>query len=91
MADRLMQVTIVAGGNDFGGYQPGEIGKVREGLWLICCPICKNLGKLRTHQVAENEDGTITISPSLVCNGLIYKAPHDSASRLRAMYCSLLC
>jgi hypothetical protein len=80
MSERLTQVTVIRDGRGYGSYRPGEIGKVKDGLWMICCPLCNNLGELRTHQVTENEDNTITISPSLVCHGSIYEGLHQYRS-----------
>lgn len=73
--DRLTQVTIIRG--EWGNLQPGQMSPTsKPDLWVVCCPMCGNLGELSNHQVTENEDQTVTVSPSLVCNGSIYKAPH---------------
>lgn len=48
--------------------QPGEYGKDPQGRWYAHCPndqhLIANLGK---HDVVEHEDGTITVSPSILC------------------------
>lgn len=76
--EKPTQITIAH--KDDLELQPSQIirvkGETKPDLWMVCCPLCGGLGELRTHRITENEDGTITISPSLVCNGSIYKAPH---------------
>lgn len=42
----------------------GEYGKV-NGLWFGCTPN-GHLGNLSAHDVIEHEDGTITVSPSIL-------------------------
>jgi hypothetical protein len=78
--ERLAQITVIRKeANEWGDLQPGQMtpveGSDTPNLWMICCPLCSNLGELRTHQVTENKDGTVTVSPSLVCHGSIYRAP----------------
>jgi len=49
--------------------EPGDYWMVDGNWWAICpCPgrLIANLAK---HQVAEHEDGTITVSPSILVNG----------------------
>jgi len=54
-----------------GGMEPGDYGKDADGLWM-CRPIGDFLGTLgdgtgkHGHVVAEHEDGTITVSPSIL-------------------------
>ena len=49
-------------------YRPEDYGLFR-GLWYCCCPDGSH-GNLSAHEVTEHEDGTITVSPSiLVFNG----------------------
>jgi hypothetical protein len=43
----------------------GDYGKDLDGLWYCRAPGCR-LGCLRNHQVTEHEDGTITVSPSIL-------------------------
>jgi|SRR5579859_2204515 len=74
-AQKLTQITLICDDKGYGGYQPGEVGRVKDGVWMVCCPLCNNLGELRTHHVTEHDDQTITISPSLVCHGSIYESP----------------
>lgn len=46
---------------------PGEYGKKEKGPWQ-CCPPGKPgmLGDLTDHEVVEHENGTITVSPSIL-------------------------
>jgi hypothetical protein len=53
---------------------PGEDGKLNlpsnsygkeEGIWYIRPPRC-HVGSLRKHSIVEHEDGTITVSPSIL-------------------------
>jgi len=51
-----------------GGFQslnPGEYGKWTNGTWYGCTPNDEgcNLG---AHRIIEHEDGTITVSPSIL-------------------------
>ncbi|HEX3747569.1 MAG TPA: hypothetical protein VHW09_26725 [Bryobacteraceae bacterium] len=63
----------------FPALKPGEYGKDEDGLWYCIPPVesCGEggqrhgvLGNLGNHKVIEHEDGTISVSPSiLVSNG----------------------
>lgn len=46
---------------------PGEYG-IMYGRWYACTPNGK-LGDLSNHEVTEHEDGTITVSPSILVTG----------------------
>lgn len=47
--------------------KPGEYVHV-EGHWICCCPgEGKLIGTLDNHRVTEHEDGTITVTPSILC------------------------
>lgn len=46
--------------------QPGDYGKDAEGMWHARPPNGSHGGALIDHKVIEHEDGTITVSPSLV-------------------------
>jgi hypothetical protein len=51
-----------------GGWQllnPGEYGRWRDGSWYGCAPDGSDCN-LTNHQVIEHEDGTITVSPSIL-------------------------
>jgi len=39
-----------------------------DGYWLIYFPGC-GVGNLRNHTVQEHEDGTITVTPSILTKG----------------------
>lgn len=49
-------------------FQSGEYGKISNGDWYCCPPDTDLIGNLRGHQVVEHEDGTITVSPSILIN-----------------------
>lgn len=46
-------------------FAPGEYGIVSDGTWYACTPN-GHLGNLADHTVTEHEDGTITVSPSIL-------------------------
>lgn len=48
-------------------FQPGDYGKLKDGKWY-CRPPGKefHMGSLENHDVTEHEDGTITVSPSIL-------------------------
>lgn len=48
-------------------FQPGEYGKLGD-IWYACTPN-GHLGNLANHEVVEHEDGTITVSPSILVGG----------------------
>ena len=80
MNERLTQMTVLRKeANKWGDLQAGEMSPVKEsaqpGLWIVCCPLCGSLGELRNHTVIENGDGTVTVSPSLICNGSVFHPP----------------
>lgn len=46
--------------------EPGEYGRVRsDGVWLCRAPNGYG-GNLSRHEVVEHEDGTITVTPSIL-------------------------
>lgn len=50
--------------------QPGDYGHWDEHGWYGHCPGTGDLvANLNGHQVVEHEDGTITVSPSILCSG----------------------
>jgi hypothetical protein len=53
--------------NELGNLslKPGEYGKGNDGIWY-CLPVKRLLGNLSNHTVTEHEDGTITVSPSIL-------------------------
>lgn len=46
-------------------FAPGDYGKDNDGLWW-CRPPRGGSGVLSDHEVVEHEDGTITVSPSIL-------------------------
>lgn len=68
--ERLTQITVLEKEpNQWGDLQPGQMCRVEgagsPNVWMVCCPLCSNLGELRTHRVITHDDGTITVSPVL--------------------------
>jgi hypothetical protein len=49
----------------------GDYLRDEHGVWWCCVPkVCENgIGNLRNHQIEEHEDGTITVSPSILLGG----------------------
>ena len=48
-------------------FQPGEYGKVANGVFYACVPDMPDMiANLGGHKVIEHEDGTITVSPSIL-------------------------
>ncbi|KKM93625.1 hypothetical protein LCGC14_1206560 [marine sediment metagenome] len=48
-------------------FKPGDYGQGSDELWYCRPPNPEiHLGNLRAHQVEEHEDGTITVSPSIL-------------------------
>lgn len=52
--------------NDNTLPQAGEYGKDEIGHWYCVPPNTDLLGNLSNHTVIEHEDGTITVSPSIL-------------------------
>jgi len=46
---------------------PGQYGKTKDGIWM-CWPPSDVVGvvSFANHEVVEHEDGTITVSPSIL-------------------------
>lgn len=51
-------------------WQPGDYSKMK-GFWIVCTPNGE-VGSLTKHTITEHEDGTITVSPSILIH------PHQS-------------
>lgn len=47
------------------GAREYDYGKRPDGVWY-CFPPNLNMGSLAGHEVVENDDGTITVSPSIL-------------------------
>jgi len=48
-------------------FAPGDYGKGQDGVWRARAPgDGTTMGSLKDHQVTEHEDGTITVSLSLL-------------------------
>lgn len=62
----ILQGTRITSGKlrDFEGH-PGAYGKVGSG-WLVCLPTGELCSMNTGHMITEHEDGTITVSPSIL-------------------------
>lgn len=50
--------------------EPGDYGKDWDGMWWVYPPMAGvGAGKLTLHHVVEHEDGTISVSPSILIPG----------------------
>lgn len=49
-------------------FARGDYMRDETGAWW-CCPPAGGLGQLEHHTIIEHEDGTITVSPSIQCEG----------------------
>ena len=47
-------------------FEPGEYGKLSDGEWYGVPPGTTLLAGMAKHTVVEHEDGTITVSPSIL-------------------------
>lgn len=60
----------------------GDYGKDNDGEWWIRLPRPGfSMGRLTDHQVTENPDGTITVSPSILLEGSNGKTWHGYLER----------
>lgn len=50
-------------------YEAGQYGRDTDGVWYCWPPGTELMGSLREHEVVEHEDGTITVSPSILVKG----------------------
>jgi hypothetical protein len=50
---------------------PGEYGQwlLDDNNWYACTPCGQHVANLSSHKVEEHEDGTITVSPSILVSG----------------------
>lgn len=53
------------GDHDKPEVQPGDYWKSARSVFEACAPN-GDIGRIKTHKVIEHEDGTITVSPSLI-------------------------
>lgn len=65
--------------------EPGEYGKDPNGVWWARVPqsgdFYAGVGSLKNHEVVEHEDGTITVSPSILVTGHHDKQWHGYLER----------
>lgn len=61
---------------DLRNVKPGDYWSDPSGVWYAACPmpldedgLVTALALLAGHRVTEHEDGTITVSPSILCRG----------------------
>lgn len=48
---------------------PGDYWKSDNGKYWFCCTPDGRVGNLARHDVTEHDDGTITVSPSILVSG----------------------
>lgn len=53
--------------------RPGDYWKKGEGIWGIWPPGMKEAARISKHTITEHEDGTITVSPSILFDSPDYK------------------
>lgn len=46
--------------------EPGEYGRLQDGTWYGVPPGTELIANLNNHEIVEHEDGTITVSPSIL-------------------------
>ena len=69
-------------GEDEYALDMGEYGKNAEGKWFCRVPAPGfGTGSLGKHEVTEHPDGTITVSPSILCYGHDNKTWHGYLER----------
>lgn len=57
--------------------EPGDYGKDQSGHWFCKVPATGfGMAGLGLHQIVEHEDGTITVSPSILATGHFGKQWH---------------
>ncbi len=62
--------------------EPGDYGKHTDGTWYMRVPATGfGVGSLKAHTVQEHEDGTITVSPSILCTGHFDRQWHGYLER----------
>ena len=69
---------------NLANVQPGDYWYDPRFGWYAACPIPRDdegmiacLAWFRSHTVAEHEDGTITVSPSILCSAGGSNAPEE--------------
>lgn len=60
-----MKGTRLPGEEDRYPMAPGSYGKTPRGTWECCTPNGR-LGNLASHTVVEHDDGTVTVTPSIL-------------------------
>lgn len=62
--------------------ESGEYGKYSaDNVWYGVPPNTDLLARLANHDIVEHEDGTITVSPSILCTGYYGKQWHGYLER----------
>jgi hypothetical protein len=70
IGDRTQGHRVIVENNDNFLFQPGDYGKLpSSGIWWIRPPR-GSMGSIEEHIVVEHEDGTITVSPSILLPGI---------------------
>jgi len=47
-------------------FREGDYGRDENGEWFCWPPGTKHMGSIKDHEVQEHEDGTITVTPSIL-------------------------
>lgn len=67
---------------DLNFTAPGEYGKTAGGLWLAAVPTEPLMvGSLASHDITEHDDGTITVSPSILIDDMRGRQWHGYLER----------
>lgn len=68
--------------DDYYALEMGEYGKTPSGKWFMRPPALGfGVGSLGKHEITEHENGTITVSPSILVYGSYGKTWHGYLER----------
>jgi hypothetical protein len=65
--ERLTQVAVVE--KEIHLLAPGEMSRHENGHWYLGCPNCGHPANLSTHYVRKHQDGTMSVTPSILHYG----------------------
>ena len=70
---RRVDIGLSVKGDEYMLFEPGDYGKRSDGIWYMRPPAVEGkfwgVGSLAKHTIVEHEDGTITVSPSILVTG----------------------
>ena len=72
MSEKITGQRIYPGADGAMWFAPGDYGRLLSGEWQARPPSAPDvhlLGSLKAHEIVEHEDGTITVSPSILITG----------------------